>query len=892
MAIAAGTRLGPYEITTQLGSGGMGEVYRARDTRLERTVAIKILPAHLSSDAARKQRFEREAKIISGMNHPHICVLHDVGCQDGIHFLVMECLEGETLAHRLEKGALPLDHALKYGAQIADALDRAHRSGIIHRDLKPANIMLTPSGAKLLDFGLAKPAVALSGATTLTSPASSSPVTEQGTIIGTFQYMSPEQIEAKELDGRSDIFSLGALLYEMLTGHRAFQGKSQLSIASAILEKEPAPVSTFKPLTPSTLNHAIRRCLAKDPEQRWQTARDLHLELTWIAENLSSGSAPDSAHGTKSNRDRIAWTAAGIFALIAAAALWFAWSRPEPAAHPLHFKIEPPPGADFLLESAGGSAISPDGHNLVFVAISGRRTKLWLRPLDSTAARELPGTENAQYPFWSPDSQSVGFFANGKLQRIDLLGGPPVTLAEAPNPRGAAWSSRGVVVFAPTAVSSIWRVPANGGTAKPITMLNEPQAEFTHRWPVFLPDGNRFVYLSRGEGTGIGSIYLSSLDRPQDRTILVKESSTNASYSPAHGSHPELLYWGRQQALVAQAFDSSHARLTGEVIPVPGAESAAFNGALARSSVSVSNDGTVLIGTGSDRYQLSWLDRQGNVVSTLGQPDRYGSVRISPDGLRVAGVLADSFSRSDLWLLELARAIPSRLTFIGGIFGTGVWSPDSQQIAFHLLSGRRILVRSASGAGQEETILHSQHTVYLNDWSADGRFLLYTQQTAEGRSELWLLPLQGDRRPEPFLKNEFNEFQGQVSPDNRWVAYCSDESGGVNEVYVTSFPAAGPRWRVSNGGGSYVRWSRNGKELFYRSLDGTLMVASVQASKHGLEFSTPAPLFRVWYPAGMFAYPYDVAPDGQRILALMPSKAAEDNPSLNVLINWDSKTKP
>jgi eukaryotic-like serine/threonine-protein kinase len=892
MAIAAGTRLGPYEIAAQLGAGGMGEVYRARDTRLERTVAIKILPAHLSCDAARKQRFEREAKTISGLNHPHICVLHDVGRQDGIEFLVMECLEGETLARRLEKCPLPMDQVLKYGAQIADALDRAHRSGVIHRDLKPANIMLTPSGAKLLDFGLAKPVIAMSSTTTLTSPGSSSPVTEQGTILGTFQYMSPEQIEAKELDGRSDIFSLGAVLYEMLTGHRAFQGKSQLSVASAILEKEPAPLNTIKPLTPPALDHTIRRCLAKDPEQRWQTARDIHLELTWIAESLSSGSAPGFAHGTKSNRERLAWTAVGIFTLIAAGALWFAWSRPQPATQPLHFKIEPPPGADFLLESAGGSAISPDGHSLVFVAVSGRRTKLWLRPLDSTAARELPGTENAQYPFWSPDSQFLGFFANGKLQRIDLLGSPPVTLAEAPNPRGGAWSSRGVILFAPTAVSGIWTVPANGGTAKPITSLDEPRAEFTHRWPIFLPDGNRFVYLSRGEGTGIGSIYLSSLDRPQDRTILVKESSTNATYSPAHGGHPELLYWGRQQALVAQTFDSSHATLTGEVIPVPGAESAAFNGALARSSVSVSNDGTVLIGTGSDRYQLSWLDRQGNVVSTLGQPDRYGSVRISPDGLRVAVVLADSFSRSDLWLLELARAIPSRLTFLGGIFGTGNWSPDSQQVAFHLLSGRRVLVRRANGAGQEETILHSQHTVYLNDWSADGRFLLYTQQTPEGRSELWLFPLQGDRKPEPFLKNEFNEFQGQVSPDNRWVAYCSDESGGVNEVYVTSFPAAGPRWRVSNGGGSYVRWSRNGRELFYRALDGTLMVASVQAGKHGLEFSTPSPLFRVWYPAGMFAYPYDVAPDGQRILALMPSKAAEDNPSLTVLVNWDSKTRP
>ena len=396
----------------------MGEVYRARDMRLERTVAVKILPPHLSSDPLRKQRFEREAKTISALNHPHICMLFDVGQQDDIDFLVMECVDGETLEKRLEKGPLPLEQVLKFGAQIADALDKAHRSGIVHRDLKPGNVMLTSTGAKLLDFGLAKPAIARSSATTLTLPASSSPVTEQGTILGTFQYMSPEQIEARELDGRSDIFSLGAVLYEMLTGHCAFQGKSQLSVASAILEKEPAPISTFKPLTPSALNHAIRRCLAKDPEQRWQTARDLHLELTWIAENLSSRSAPDFAHGTKSNREILSWTAAGIFALIAAGALWFAWSRPEPAAHPLHFKIEPPPGADFLLESAGGSAISPDGRSLVFVAVSGRRTKLWLRPLDSTAARELPGTENAQYPFWSPDSQFLGFFADGKLSSV------------------------------------------------------------------------------------------------------------------------------------------------------------------------------------------------------------------------------------------------------------------------------------------------------------------------------------------------------------------------------------------------------------------------------------------------------------------------------------------
>jgi len=738
MPLARGTRLGPYEIGAPLGAGGMGEVYRARDMRLERTVAVKILPPHLSSDPLRKQRFEREAKAISGLNHPHICVLYDIGQQDGIDFLVMECVEGETLAKRLEKGPLPLEQVLKYCAQIADALDKAHRSGIVHRDLKPGNIMLTPTGAKLLDFGLAKPAAPLASAT-LTAAIPNSPVTEQDTIVGTFQYMSPEQVEGKELDGRSDIFSLGAVLYEMLAGRRAFEGKSQLSVASAILEREPTPISSIKPMTPPALDHAIRRCLAKDPEQRWQTGRDLQWELIWIGENASSVAAPQVPNGKQRKRERLAWMAAGVFAVIALAALWFFWSQPALEERRLEFKINPPAGADFLLESGGGNAISPDAHSIAFVAVSNGGPKLWICPLDSTRARELPGTENAQYPFWSPDSKSLAFFANGKLQRLDLAGSSPVTLAEAPNPRGGTWGSQGIVVFAPTAVSGLWKVAASGGPATPLTTVDTSRSEFTHRWPILLPDGNRFIYLGRGANGGMSSIYLSSLERPQERTLLIKETSAAAAYSAAHGKHPEYLYWLRQQALVAQPFDSKHARLSGDGVPVPGAEMVALTVALGRSSVSVSNDGTILFGSGSDRYQLTWVNREGKVLSTVGEPDRYGSLRISPDGTRIATVLADSSSRSDLWLLELSRAIPSRLTF-AGVFGTGAWSPDGQWVSYHLLSDRRLLQKNANGAGQEETVLQSQYTVYLNDWSPDGRYLVYTQQSPDGRSELWLLP--------------------------------------------------------------------------------------------------------------------------------------------------------
>ena len=893
MTLASGTRFGPYEITAPMGAGGMGEVYRARDVRLDRTVAVKILPAQFSADPVRKQRFEHEAKTISSLNHPHICVLYDVGHQDGTDYLVMECIEGETLAKRLEKGPLPLEQVLKYGAQIADALDKAHRSGVVHRDLKPGNIMLAPSGAKLLDFGLAKPAAPVLTGATLTAATPRPPMTEDGTIVGTFQYMSPEQVEGKELDGRSDIFSLGAVLYEMLTGKRAFEGKNQLSVASAILEREPTPISSIKPMTPPALDHAIRRCLAKDPEQRWQTGRDLQWELTWIGESTTSAATGHRESGKPKTRELAAWIAAGIFALIAAIGLWSSLRQPLPEERSFQFKIDPPSGADFLLETGGGDAISADGHAIVFVTASSTGSKLWVRQLDAAIAHELPGTDNGQYPFWSPDSKSIGFFANGKLERIDLAGGPPVPLATASNPRGGTWGAQGTIVFVPSASSGLWKIAASGGPPTQLTTVDAVRGEFTHRWPQFLPDGKRIIYLARGEGpsNNSASIFITSLERPQERTLLVKETSASPAYSSAHGKHPEYLYWLRQQALVAQPFDSKQAQLLGDGVSVPGAEVVAVTGALAHSSVSVSNEGTILFGTGGGRYQLTWLSREGKVLSTVGQPDRYGSLRMTPDGSGLAASLADSASRTDLWLLDLSRAIPNRITF-QGMFGTGAWSPDGQRIGYHLLSGRRLMLKNANGTGQEETALQSQYTVYMNDWSPDGRYLIYTQQNREGRFEVWLLPLTGDRKPQPLLQTAFNDYQGAVSPDSKWIAYTSDESGGFNEVYVASFPTSGTRWRVSSNGGSFPRWSRDGKELFYRALDGTLMVASVRTTPQGLEFGTPASLFRVPEPVGMFAYPYDVAADGKRILTLMPSKVSGDSPSLTILVNWDAKPHP
>jgi len=834
----------------------MGEVYRARDTRLDRDVAIKVCAERFSD------RFGREAHAIAALNHSNICHLYDVGP----NYLVMEYLEGVPL-----KGPLPLKKVLESAAQILDALDAAHTKGIVHRDLKPGNILVTKQGIKLLDFGVAKESGPLRDADVTQS------ITQQGEIVGTLNYMSPEQLQGKDTDARSDIFSFGLVLYEMFTGKLAFEGSSAASVIAAILEREAPSVAE---VAPPTLDRVLRRCLAKDPEQRWQSARDLRLALELAVEPQGSAQT-----------QRIApwpWTIAACSVIVAVIAFLSLWRQPQIEERLLQFKIDPPPGTDFLLGAGGGNAISPDGRNVVFVAASSGSPQLWVRPLDSTVARELPGTEGAQFPFWSPDSRSVGFFANGKLQRLDLSGGPAVTLADAPNGRGGTWSTLGIIAFTPSAASNLLQVPATGGSVTALTTRDPARGENTHRWPVFLPDGRRLLYLVRGDKPHITGIYLSSVEQPRDK-IQVLETSMDAVYSPAHGKHPAYLYWVRQQSLLAQPFDTEHAQFSGDAMPVPGAHIVALAPGQGRSSASVSNDGVIFFGTGSDRYQLTWLNREGKVLSTVGEPDRYAALRISPDGKRIVVVLADSSGNPDTWLLELARGIPSRLTF-NGSFGTGVWSPDGQRIGYHLLNNTKLLEKSASGAGQEETVLQSQYTVYLNDWSRDGRYLVYTQLGPEGQSELWLLPLSGDHKPVPFLKSGFNEFQGQVSPDSKWIAYTSDESGR-SEVYVQSFPVAGARWLVSNGGGNFARWRRDGGELFYRAFDGKLMAVSIRNVARGLEFGTPAALFRISEPQGQFSYAYDVAPDGQRILALVPRQVAGDSASLTVVVNWDAELK-
>ncbi len=682
----------------------MGEVYRARDTRLERTVAIKILPAQFSSEPVRKQRFEREAKTISSLNHPHICTLHDIGHQDGIDYLVMECVEGETLAKRLEKGPVPLDQVLKFGAQIADALDKAHRSGIVHRDLKPGNIMLTPTGAKLLDFGLAKPALPLATAATLTAAAKQSPVTEQGTIIGTFQFMSPEQVEGKEVDGRSDIFSLGAVLYEMLTGRRAFEGKSQLSVASAILEKEPAPISSVKPMTPPALDHAVKKCLAKPPDERWQSASDLASELMWITE--SNGQATGAAFGEApgKTRRRAAWLIAGVLAgaAIVGAVRWPSSKPPEEA---MYFPAPMP-------FSARDIAVAPNGHTIAVIAYleSARRNALWVYELGSQSASHLTDTEGANFPFWSPDNRSIAFFADGKLKKVEVSGGPVQTVCDAPSGRGGTWNKDGVVVFTPDARSGValYRVSASGGTVTTVSNLDKSRGELSHRWPMFLPDGTHYLYMATNFAgqKSVDAIFVGSLDSNEKRFVV--EATANAAYAA-----PGYLLFYRDKALFAQRFDLKRFALTGE--PTTILNDIQYQPQVKRAVFGASEKGVLAAqsGVGVALSELLWFDRKGKEVGALGRPDVYGNVFLAPNGKSVAVSMTDIASQNtDIWTYDLQRGGAKRLTFDPAADSVPIWSPDAARLVFasNRTSFNDLHIKNSDGAQEEKSIVQFSGT--------------------------------------------------------------------------------------------------------------------------------------------------------------------------------------
>jgi eukaryotic-like serine/threonine-protein kinase len=888
MKFQPGTRLGPYEIVSPVGAGGMGEVYKARDTRLDRSVAIKVLTSRLAGAGDPRARFEREAKAISALNHPHICTLHDVGHEGDSEYLVMEYLEGESLAQRLAKGRLPLDQVYRLGAQIADALDKAHKQGIVHRDLKPGNIMLTRSGVKLLDFGLAKlradAASSDSICTTFIAGASAphdagGPLTDRNVLIGTLPYMAPEQLDGKEADTRSDLWALGCVLYEMVAGKRAFAADGQASLMSSILTAEPQRVAEHQPLAPADLDHLIRACLAKDPEDRWQSAHDVMAELRWIAERSSGSGVAALGPGPprRLRRERAVAGAAVLLALGLAAALAL---RPRAGGPEMtRFVVLSPLDGDF----APGLAVSPDGRQLAFVAGAQGRREIWVRPLASLEARPLPGTDGARFPFWSPDGRCLGFFANGKLMRVDLAGGAAQPLASANDGRGGAWGRTGVILFAPTSIAAIHRVPASGGADEVVTHLDKTRGESDHRWPVFLPDGRHFVYLARTRLPENHALVAGSLDGPEAE-VLVAGLQSSIAYAAFGG----YLLYVRERTLVAQPFDPDRLRFTGEPVPLAQAVDPIGEGTPGTAYAFFAAGGSTLAYRAGVRVisQPTWFDRGGRELGRVGPPGDFDEPALSPDGKDVALDRNDEHLTSAVWRLDLERGALSRLSFGAGSALAPAWSPDGSRVAYTCAQLRSLCLRPASGAGNEEVLLTSDAAKLVDDWSPDGRFLLFEEVSRQTTTDLWLLPLAGERKPALYLQTPFDETHAKFSPDGRFVAYTSKESGR-DEVYVQTFPAAGGKWQISTDGGDQAQWRADGKELFFLGLDRKLRAVAVK-TEHGFQPGMQRVLFeaRTTVPAGLASRAsYAVSGDGQRFLV---DKIVSDGGRIpiTVVLDW------
>ena len=909
MSLAAGTRLGPYEILALIGAGGMGEVYRARDTRLDRTVAIKVLPAHLSSDPELKQRMEREAKAISALQHANICTLYDIGRQDGTDFLVMEYLEGQTLAERLAKGALPLDQVLKIGTEIAQALEKAHQQGIVHRDLKPANIMLTKSGAKLMDFGLAKPGLSIGskaiGPLTPSTPtmnlasltSAASPLTQKGSIVGTFQYMAPEVLQGTDADARSDLFSFGCVLYEMITGRRAFEGKSQLSVFTAILERDPEPITASQPLAPPILDHVVRACLAKDPADRFQSAHDIAMDLLWVSE-AQAEPATDSAK--RSFQFKKSWAGGLVLLLLALVALavfsGYRWARSTEEPISLHAEILPPD--KFVLDTTGDAGgmpvLSPQGDKIAFVAHSGEAKTLWVRSLSSDSAQSLEGTAGASHPFWSPDGRYVGFFAGSKLMKVAATGGPIANIADAANSRGGTWGANDVIVFAPDFQGALVKVSAQGGATTPAAVLDKTKHS-TERWPWFLPDGKHFIFFATSHIGGDprkNGIYFGSVDSTETHLVVATDSA--AQYASGY------LLFRANTALVAQPFDPQKGILSGSAISV--VNNLRDDVGVWRSIFAVSQNGVLIYQPGSSdsaKSHIAVFDRSGKV---LGDYDPHEStiadmrallgvrdVRLSPDNKRVAFALGNG-----IWTLDLERKTKTRITFDEQVVQEPAWSADGKTLMFSSLvttGGGNVEIRSkaADGSGAEKTLVADQQNYHTPGWSPDGKYITYLWGEGERNVSLWIRPANGDGKPVAVVRPpsaQSNLSGYRVSPDGRWIAYVSDESGQI-EVYLTSFPDGKGKWRVSANSGAYPAWSGNSRELFYKDILDDIFVCPVTPKGSELEVGTPQHLFHAASPG--IGIPLDVSSDGKRLLVNHSEEATQA--PLQLVTNWPAELK-
>ncbi|MGA2857940.1 MAG: protein kinase [Candidatus Sulfotelmatobacter sp.] len=883
MALTSGTKLGPYEIESPLGAGGMGEVYRAKDTRLDRTVAVKILPSHLSDNPEAKQRFDREARAISSLNHPNICTLYDVGHQDGTDYLVMEFLEGETLADRLKKGPLTRAQALDCAIDICEGLEKAHRGGVVHRDLKPGNIMLTKTGATLMDFGLAKavPAVGTpsSGVTaTMATPAGSSPLTAHGTVVGTFQYMSPEQVEGKDADARSDIFAFGAVLYEMTTGKRAFQGKSTMSIMSAILERDPEPISTINPLAPPLLDHIVRRSLAKNPEERWQSAQDLKLELEWIRQAGSQTGTPVlTAKKSKLKGVLVLSSALLLAAILLALGYFFFPSKAAPAIWAnLDLSGE-------LMDEEGNISLSPDGQKVAYVAATPQGSlKLWVRNLASAKAQPLEGTDAAEFPFWSPDSHTIAFFAGGKLKRIDASGEGMQSICDAGNGRGGSWNRGGTIVFAPNIYGGLLRVGSGGGT--PAEVTHPEQATRSHRWPTYLPDGRHFLFVSYDSSHPAeeSGVYVGSLDSGEVK-LVSKDIASNAVYV-----EPGYLLYVREGKLKAQRFDLSQLRLSGDPISI--AESVRYVSDRRIADFSAMSNLLMLLPPNSGGRQLVWFDREGHQLAVaapdVGRPSSGSNwiPLLSPDGSH-ALLERNRGNASDIWIYDLKTAAGTRLTFSDGFSYLPIWSPDGRAMAYTSSGPDSPSIHlkpvSSGGADQRLEGTINQGEVGANSFSPDGRFLAFT--SFDRKTHLNVVPLFGDRKPFAFPRSQGATSDASFSPDGKYMAYVSDESGR-SEVYVVSFPGPGGKWQISTNGASRTWWVGHVDtgELLY--LDNQARLVSVPVRTQGADLSVGDSQLLLGGRSLANTGFIDITRDGKRILLSQAQPNADT--ALTLVMNW------
>ena len=896
-----GRQLGTYQILGVLGAGGMGEVYKARDTRLNRTVAIKVLPRLLSERADLRQRFDREARAIASLNHPNICALYDIGRQDQIDFLVMEYLEGETLSKRLKKGHLPTEQLLRTAIEVATALDQAHRHGVTHRDLKPGNIMLTKAGAKLLDFGLAKqrgrrPPVGEEspiGDGLPLSRTKSENLTEEGMLLGTLEYMAPEQLEGKEADARTDMFAFGVVMYEMATGRKAFEGESKASLTAAILTYEPPPITKSQPLTPPALERLVKRCLAKDPDERWQSARDLSSELKWIAE--AGGGAPATAAGARpialGRRRELLFGALAITFLVAAIVSAVSYLRLARApAHAIISEILPPEKTQLT----GPPVLSPDGGAVAFSATDASgKNMLWIRSFNSLAAQPLAGTEGGASPFWSANGRALGFFSDGKLKATDLSGGPAIVVADATVNRGGTWNRQGTLLFVPDTTKGLYQVAASGGTPVPVLELDKSKNAF-YMWPKFLPDGKHFLYWASAFDPASRGTYFASVDGKENRLLLkARNRSSGATYASGF-----LLYL-RDKVLMAQAFDPGRGQLKADAHPI--AQRVASD-AYGNGFFDVSENGVLIYqGDPLEDRRITWFDRGGKELSVGEGGMRYQNMRLSPDGVKLGFNAGDS--HGDIWVEELARGVRMRLTNNPGTdYGPPVWSPDGSRILFAALQGKArlgIYQKNSNGTGGQELLLPadtSDPQIWPTSWSSDGRFILFVRGNVWNPiQDLWVLPLAGDRKPRFLVQNAFD---GQFSPDGRWVAYTSVESGKA-QVCVVPFDATtvlntspgslidvGDKWQISSEG-AIARWRGDGKEIFYYGPGRQLMAAEVEGRNNSFAAGKGQALFR---PAAITAGigQYDVTPDGKRFV-MATQKVSNPNPPLTLVVNWTAR---